>query len=454
MAGQTLSGARCTRVGVAGLGLLLLGSACADTHTLGPDPLDAGEQELSGSGGSQGAAGTLAGQAGLGAAGASTVLDGGTLTESGSGGRPGPEGGPHPSGDAGNGIPEPLDASVRANRDPWVPPTLASEGQANWSADIGWRDSTDAICHDKVGQPNAHAVYSTADAVYALVSLRCNLFDGDCGDQRVQGTSVYRNDGEGWQELYRVSNAHSERLWAYPDGRILSSGRADSCGLLSLGRAGQSRCLLDGPVADVSIVDEDTTYVLRFDRVLAGDGVTFEELTPPLGPADAVNATDLFAADGYMVVAGSAQSVWLRATEDTDWEQLQGVPQGDYRAVWAFAPDDIWIGSAQGELVHYDGDRWQTMWSASDCAHEGIHSLWGAEDGTLYFATEAHFGRWAEGQVELLSSWECQPDVGLVGLWGNAADEVFLSVVDRRRGSMTCGQGLLFWFDGSEIRRF
>ena len=134
------------------------------------------------------------------------------------------------------------------------------------------------------------------------------------------------------------------------------------------------------------------------------------------------------------------------------------IPAGDYGAVWAFGPRDVWLGNGAGQLLHYDGSRWQAYASGSRDPFGGIVQLWG-EGGVLYFATRAEFGRWQGAGAEILLAPPADADytkypATLGRFWGRSASEVFIPLRDSRFESYACGGVFMVWFDGTLFHVF
>jgi hypothetical protein len=65
---------------------------------------------------------------------------------------------------------------------------------------------------------------------------------------------------------------------------------------------------------------------------------------------------DLTGGPGSPAYAVGAQGLLVRWTGD-GWERLEPPERGDLRAVYAAAPNDLWVAGTS-ELHHFDGDRW------------------------------------------------------------------------------------------------
>jgi len=163
-------------------------------------------------------------------------------------------------------------------------------------------------------------------------------------------------------------------------------------------------------------------------------------------------------ADSQTVIAAGLNQTVTVGPGSGPLTALSGVPAGDYEAVWAFGPSDIWLGNTAGQLVHYDGSKWQVYATAgSGDLHGDILQLWGAS-GTLYFSTPRLFGRWNGSNVETLLQAPADADVPPVyefgRFWGRSANEVFIPLWDSRYVGYACGNAFVLWFDGTQFHQF
>jgi hypothetical protein len=102
-----------------------------------------------------------------------------------------------------------------------------------------------------------------------------------------------------------------------------------------------------------------------------------------------------------------------------------------------FSPTDVWAGTLEGGLYHYDGSAWSAVtWPGTGCASDaGIRGLWGA-DGVLFIYGPTALARWDGKQMQTLAQWSCDPSQGSVlisSLWGNSPTEVFSGITDQRQ---------------------
>jgi hypothetical protein len=126
-----------------------------------------------------------------------------------------------------------------------------------------------------------------------------------------------------------------------------------------------------------------------------------------------------------------------------------------FSAIFGFAPNDVWAGTYQGGLFHYNGTDWTRVeWDAPDCGQPMIFGMWGA-NGVLYFNTQTAVMRWNGTSVETLTELDCNQamlgQLGFTTMWGNNENEVFIGLVDVRDHRTDCGPMYLLYYDGSKF---
>lgn len=303
----------------------------------------------------------------------------------------------------------------------------------------GWRQSTEPLCEDAF-DPQGFDLWSDERGVFVLAWRRCRpeLLDRGCtGD----GTSVWQNDGTGWQRFFGPDlELRSHALHGQPGGAVYLT--ADSCALLRVDD-GEPTCVVPGdeePFVHFAAVDEERAYLTHGNEVWSGQDGTWEllETLPRLPQA-------LWANEEVVVVAVE-HAVYVRGTADTAFHKLPGAPAGSYTAAWGFGAEDLWLANANGWLVHWDGNEWRHQPSGSI---DGIAQLWGSE-GVLFFRSQGSLGRLVTGQPEMLLSTHNPSgfDPRLGNMWGNRPNEAVLTLAS----SSSCADLLVF--DGTEFHRF
>jgi hypothetical protein len=208
------------------------------------------------------------------------------------------------------------------------------------------------------------------------------------------------------------------------------------------------------------VVNANLAYAVSYDRVLKFDGDFWTQLG---GPLPGVSWANALWADASTVVVAAADKLGggdvLQIASGADPVSLPGFPkQATPFAVWGLGAADVWVGTAQGQLEHYDGAAWTEMAtipyrglgskSVSGASGIGKIKLWGTGN-RLYAMAGNVFGRWDGARFEVLES--LAGEAFFAGLWGNSASEVFLAVVDRQGSSNTCGPLRLRWYDGARV---
>jgi hypothetical protein len=331
--------------------------------------------------------------------------------------------------------------------------------------EVGWMGSDVPLCDTKEdGNVHGLGVFADERGLFALVSVSNNNLAGDFG---TNGYTVHFNDGSGWQEYFHRGYGLEDfpespgGLAGFPGGDLLLTH--GPCLIERVDEQGSECASVEGD-DDLSSgrlfsVNGSLVYLLANDRVLRSTGNDFEEVftLPNAGIEGDWYPSGLWADTDRVVVTGTDQSVYVYSEEDGLQKQA-GVPAGNYGPVWSFATDDVWVANDTYNLVHYDGEDWSLVQTGlEDCLGGGITALWGASDGTLYFAATTAFGRVTGGDVEILASWACEQstELRLNHLTGSAErSEVYVSVIDTRYEQSDCGAGFVLWFDGETLRRF
>ncbi|HMI93236.1 MAG TPA: hypothetical protein VK509_17820, partial [Polyangiales bacterium] len=219
-------------------------------------------------------------------------------------------------------------------------------------------------------------------------------------------------------------------------------------GITHVARNGDVRCAFaDEEVRELQAltIAGTTGYAVNGDRLLAYRAPEWREVA--MLPSDSVSS--LWAGSDDVVAVGY-QQIALRGEDGSQLSAMPGAPVGDYTSVWSLGTD-LWLANTAGQLVHFDGQDWEVV----DTKTGEPLQLWGSSDGVLYFIGDKSFGRWKAGAVELFAQRPAQDNaIRFSGIWGNAADEVFLSVVDRSLSEYKCSGAFMVFFDGSELHVF
>jgi hypothetical protein len=421
---------------------VLVTGGCSDSTNLNqvrssPGPSDAAvEHENGGTAGDGG--GTAAGQGGAGKGGAAGSDSGGALANGGSGGEP---------------------PRITLPARPVWQPTLPLGAP-------GWRSSTIPFCSEEVAKLSP-SVWSTPGAVYVLVGSNCNALDGTpCNvvSSDYSTANLYKNDGSGWQRIYRRIITTSEPgfvgITGFPDGRVLMSG--EKCAVLQVDDLGVETCLWPGAVpfsyGRAAVVEGTALLVLGDSLDVPGatgvwkfDGSSWTSLRTWTNDMPVA----LAAGAGTAVAAGYNLLAWTFDLASGAGSALPGVPASDYTSAWTYGPTSTLLANVAGGIAHNDGSKWTTL---DTHFNDMISGMWGAADGTVFLFSQANFGRWNAGTFvptfAPTSDGGAYPSHYFVDMWGNSPTEVFLAVNDRAFGGYTCGTTFLVWFDGQAFHQF
>ena len=143
--------------------------------------------------------------------------------------------------------------------------------------------------------------------------------------------------------------------------------------------------------------------------------------------AAAINGDGLF----YLRPDGTAVDVTAATEADT------GLSISGIRAL-AFGPSGaLWIGKATGEVVRYDGERWETIDLGPEVALDGVTDLAFDTDGALWIGSRRGLVRYRQGVATAMDAG-VPPSARFVGRLA----------ADPRRGMWVSGGRGLAYFDG------
>lgn len=231
--------------------------------------------------------------------------------------------------------------------------------------------------------------------------------------------------------LHAVSGAADDDLWAVGlDGVIVHLG-ATSLGLHPSPTTSSLRDVHARTSSDVWAVG-DGGAVLHFDGASWSSvaGVTDDDL--------------------HAVFAWSATEVWIageRRVYRFDGQSISPSPlpfQYDVggRALFAFGPSDVWMGTRFGTMLHYDGSAWSY---SNDFYHNrGVTDLWGAAPDDLWAVSDygADVSRWNGAEWRRVPYTAGVSPENVVAVHGRASDDVWLA-----------GQLGLYHYDGQSFTR-
>jgi hypothetical protein len=353
--------------------------------------------------------------------------------------------------------------------DPWVPPIDKKLVGAT-----GWRDSADPLCFGDENQVYTQSLWSDSRGVWA-VSVMQEVFDPNKPDSCAGcfKERLHFNDGTGWKEMPGVSAEMGNpfggggqlMVTGFNSGPIVLYGYSftdmgQPCGLSFYDDEERSCQSVDG-VTDVAVVNDHLAYAVLQGDLIRYDGERWGPL-PIQTPAQ--HAMQFLWADDTVAVATGMSPGSLYMLKDGAFRVEDTRTLELFSAVFGFGPNDIWAGTYQGGLYHYDGTAWSRVeWEKPDCGQSMfageqsmIFGMWGA-NGVLYFNTINAVVRVTGTTAEILTALDCNlaqsGSVGFTSIWGNSENEVFIGMIDQRQRYRDCGPTFLLYYDGSKFHQ-
>jgi hypothetical protein len=278
------------------------------------------------------------------------------------------------------------------------------------------------------------------------------------------GQILYENDGSGWRSIYHRSVATGAKGLLVGDGAgnlVIAgdTGGNGACDVVLVKENGEASCIWTGMEFAASAAVAAGSDVLLLGRytdaqtatkLVKYDGKSWTEIGS--WPWPDVIPTTVATAGSTVVVAGGGQLAWAGDIASGSLTQLPKVPAGDYTAAWIYGLNDVYLGNAIGQMVHYDGAQWTTQETGLD----QVVRIWASGDHTLFAYSAMQLVR-IEGGISK-SIWRFDGDASqsaiVMDMWGNASTELFLAVKDFAFSKYACGPTFLLWFDGSSVHRF
>jgi hypothetical protein len=356
-------------------------------------------------------------------------------------------------------VPDP--PPVQPDPEPWTP----SFDDPDLVGDPGWRDSDDQLCAG-AGRDRAYtsSVWSNQSGVYA-VSVVEEVYNpnlpngcGGCTHERVDF-----NDGSGWTEVEGVreednrfgQSAGALAITGFDNGPLILYGFSSQkmgqlCGLSMLEDGVRTCQPVDG-VTDVQVVNDQLAYALLGGNLIRYDGTNWGPL-----PVDmpVQNELQFLWADSTVAVMTGISPGRIYTLRDGAMRIEDTRTLDHFASIFGFGPDDVWAGTFEGTLYHYNGTAWsQVELPEIECGQPPIYGLWGA-NGVLYIVTQSRVMRWDGNRVKTLAQIDCSRGAvtGFTSIWGNSENEVFIGMLDN--GSFDkCGPSYLLYYDGSQFHR-
>lgn len=368
------------------------------------------------------------------------------------------------------------DGALDAGRDvgPYEPPDAGPIQRPEWPSspawdppfdldpEVGWRESTEPLCSPVVGRVSAARVWADSRGVFVLGAIENNPFDPTTPDGP-GGTAVLFNDGTGWRtwidELTRVSPEIYGGIEGVPGGPLLVYGQA--CAVVAVEGPGRRSCFYPGDVSlgggAVVHASPERTWALHPSGIASASDGEWRAVTGLAQPVDPLGIRlSIWGDEHRFFVLGSTELEEGTVTDGVTTHHFDDVEHPAFTAFWVRAPTDIWLGTEQGDLVHFDGASTE---SVAGLGAEPIVSFWGT-DTDLYFITRSAVGRVRDGAAEaLLQHDRAGLPIGehleLADISGDASrGEVYLALVDARHEAYECGATFVLWYDGTDFRRF
>ena len=266
------------------------------------------------------------------------------------------------------------------------------------------------------------------------------------GDNSV---SIWANSGTGWRSYFtwpKGTPNPMRGIRGIVDGRLFAFGYAN-CGIQLVDDVGAHCSGAAAEIADLSVVNANLAYAAYNDILLKYDGELWTQLGGPLPFKDWGDAKGIWADASTIVVTGSNGNVVMIKDEQTAVVLPEPIASNILTA-WAFAANDIWIGTEGSELYHYDGSQWSLKASLPPGRGVTVVRLWG-KDGHLL--SNQLFAEWDGSQLHNLLPAEAGP-ISFTDVWGNSPTEVFATGVGSDAQTGGCGAYQVWWYDGTVAR--
>jgi hypothetical protein len=337
---------------------------------------------------------------------------------------------------------------------PWVPPIPAAD-----VGEPGWKQSTEPLCPGN-GEIASGSVWSDSRGVYVTTTVynynpMLPTPEGTCFG--CPHAVVEHNDGTGWRTIETAITYGQQRLKGFEGGALILYGSAQtttnpimSCGLALL-NGGTLDCEPVDGVSDVAVTGT-TAYAALAGELVRYDGTSWGPV--PVAFPGQRELFQLWANQDVVIGTGSTAGR-LYSLRGNAWTIEDTRTLETFTTVFGFASNDIWAGTAQEHLFHYDGTAWtQVSWPGGGCTQAGgIYAMWG-KDGVLFFATPTSLSRWNGTNVEVIAKWDCTTATTTIGgMWGNSPTELFVLMSDYSESRQPCGSQFLMHYDGSKFHR-
>jgi len=346
----------------------------------------------------------------------------------------------------------------------------------------GWRNSDDTLCTGLQNAAGPLSVWSDSRGVYILAAGEeqgeytyeypdeesNDSYYRTCVGEGCPRITLYFNNGSGWQVIYEEDDLPDgggySQLTGFENGPLIMYGWQEfivdgeyiSCGLAMI-EGGNRKCEPIYDVNSVFVVNSDLAYGINDETVIRYDG---EFWGPMPGAITNQWIADIWADETRLFAISDGGIILM--LQDGVWKQLDTRTLESFSSIWGFGETDIWAGTYEGSLFHYDGEEWERVaWQGDGCGSDtGIYDMWGS-DGVVFFNTGAAIGRIEDSEIEVINTLPC-PDYSqdnfepleFTSIWGNSPQEVFIAVEDDSYPRRECGINYIIWYDGKQFHQF
>lgn len=298
-----------------------------------------------------------------------------------------------------------------------------------------WRKGSKAYCAQGGDLLYRNPIWSDARGVYLITST------GSASSR------IDFNDGSGWIHLTTLQKSPANpALTGFSNGSLVAYG-SSACAITFVDQNATRCSAASSQITSVSIVDSQLAYAVYKDRALRFDGTFWTQWGEPLNGHGATAAWGVWASKDAVAVVAGEDEIFLQ--EGMKMQLQTGFPHGDYRAVWGFGPNDIWVANELGQLVHFDGQSWSVVATVPG-ACPAVRSLWG-KDGVVFVSTDHTVLALKNRALQVLADYPCDGQRSVMGLWGNSTDEVFFASQTVDPLDASCSGIRLKWFDGKTV---
>jgi len=108
---------------------------------------------------------------------------------------------------------------------------------------------------------------------------------------------------------------------------------------------------------------------------------------------------------------------------NSPWRSYSAPGMFGLSAVWAFAPNDVWVGGTQA-LAHFDGTAFTQV--TTPLASVDVTDFWGFAPDNLYAASGSDVLHWDGAAWSVVDTMDAIDPVGLTSIWGTSGGDLWL----------------------------